>query len=768
LKAKGHGNSPRAGSGYAVALTVFGVVQGVGFRPFVYRLARELGLSGWVKNAGRGVEILLEAPGPAGVELFIEALEKRKPPLARIERIDRAPARFRGLGNFEIRKTRRAAGFVFISPDIAVCEDCLKEIRTPGERRYRYAFTNCTNCGPRYTIVRDLPYDRKTTTMSGFAMCPDCAREYGNPLDRRYHAQPIACPVCGPRLSLIEPRTGRKLAGDVAEAADLIRKGRILAIKGIGGFHLVCDPLNAGAVRRLRRIKERRRKPLALMAADLATIRKYARVSPVEAGLLRSASRPIVLLEKRKDIGGVAPGLGEIGFMLPYSPLHELLLERVPLVVATSSNAKDAPIMKSEEEGVDGLCDIVLTHDRPIEMRSDDSVVKAAGGKPLFVRRARGYVPYPQAVPDGLKSGTVIAALGGELKNTISLYKDGYVITSQFLGDLDDYRNFGYFKETLAHLERLFGARPELLVTDLHPGFRTTKFAERSGLTHVRVQHHHAHVLAPLLEHGIPPGSRVLGVALDGYGYGEDGKAWGGEFLVADYATSLRLAHFEEIPLPGGDQASRQPWRMALSHLRSAFGKDLPPVKSLNAADPAKVKAVLAMLENGIASPLASSCGRLFDAVSFLCGLAPLEMEYEAEAAMLLEDAAGRRTRAHYPYAVSGDGAPLRISFVPAVREIVAELGRGVPASRISAKFHETLGRIVLDIAGRARSEFGIGIVSLAGGCFLNRRLLLVAERLLEGDGFRVLRSEAYSPNDESLSVGQIAFALGRARRRGF
>lgn len=765
MKAKGLGKAFRAGTRRAVSLTVFGVVQGVGFRPFVYRLAREMGLAGWVKNAGKGVEIILEASETTVFDRFIEALEKKRPPLALIERIDRAPARPRGLEGFEIRKTRRTAGFVFISPDIAVCDDCLEEIRTPGERRKGYAFTNCTNCGPRYTIVRDLPYDRKTTTMSGFPMCPDCAREYGDPLDRRYHAQPIACPACGPRLSLIDPATGRTLVGDISETAALIRKGRILAIKGIGGFHLVCDPLNAGAVRRLRRIKERRTKPLALMAADLATIRKYARVSAVEAGLLRSARRPIVLLEKRKDIPGIAPGLGEIGFMLPYSPLHELLLERVPLIVATSSNAKDAPIMKSEEEGIGALCDVILTHDRPIAMRSDDSVVKAAGPKPLFVRRARGYVPYPQPVPEGLRAKTVIAALGGELKDTISIYKSGYVITSQFLGDLDDYRNFGYFKETLAHLERLFGARPEVLVTDLHPDFRTTRFAEASGLPHLRVQHHHAHVLAPLLEHGVPPGSKVLGVALDGYGYGADGKAWGGEFLIADYRSFLRMAHFEEVPLPGGDLASRQPWRMALSHLRGAFGDHIPPVRALKAADPRRIKAVLAMMANGVASPPAASCGRLFDAVSFLCGLAPLETEYEAEAAMRLEDAAGRRTPAHYPYDFAGEQAPFRVSFAPAVREIVADLGRGTPVPRVAAKFHETLGRVILDVAGRARDEYGIGTVSLAGGCFLNRRLLLIAESLLEGSGFRVLRSEAYSPNDESVSVGQVAYALARAPR---
>ena len=767
MKAEGR-SGPSRPRGRAAALTVFGVVQGVGFRPFVYRLAREMGLAGWVKNAGKGVEIVLESPEAAAVDRFIEALEKRKPPLARIERIDRAPVRFRGLAGFEIRKTRRAAGFVFISPDIAVCKDCLEEIHEPGERRYRYAFTNCTNCGPRYTIVRDLPYDRKTTTMAGFPMCADCAREYADPLDRRYHAQPIACPACGPRLTLINPRTGRALAGGIPEAAALIRKGRILAIKGIGGFHLVCDPLNAAAVGRLRRLKERKTKPLALMAADLAAVRRYARVTAAEAGMLCSERRPIVLLAKRKDIPGIAPGLGEIGFMLPYSPLHELLLEHIPIIVATSSNAKDAPIMKSEEEGIGTLCDVMLTHDRPIEMRSDDSVVKVAGRKPVFVRRARGFVPYPQSVPESLRARTAVAALGGELKDTVSVYKDGYVITSQFLGDLDDYRNFGYFQETLAHLERLFGVRPEVLVTDLHPDFRTTRFAERSGLRHLRVQHHHAHVLAPLLEHGVPSGTNVLGVALDGYGYGEDGRAWGGEFLIADYGSAVRWAHFEEVPLPGGDQASRQPWRMALSHLRCAFGETIPPVEAMKKVGARRVRGVLEMMAKRTASPLASSCGRLFDAVSFLCGLAPLEAEYEAEAAMLLEDAAGPRTKARYPYEVVGTKPPFVISFAPAIRAIAEDLGRRVPASRVSAKFHETLGRVVLDVAERVREELGIGIVSLAGGCFLNRRLLLTAERLLAGSGFRVLRPEAYSPNDESLSLGQIAFALERARSRKF
>ncbi len=746
----------------AVRCVVFGVVQGVGFRPYVFRLAHEFGLKGWVKNAGDGVEIRVESGDGGPIKNFISALPRRQPPLARIERISRSIVPFRGFKDFRIRKTGRGKGFVFISPDIAVCPECLAEIHDPGERRYLYPFTNCTNCGPRYTIVRALPYDRKSTTMAGFPMCADCSREYGDPFDRRYHAQPIACPVCGPRLSLWKSGGRAPIPGGIPEAARLIRTGKILAVKGIGGFHLVCDPSSARAVARLRKIKERKSKPLALMAADLATVRKYAAVSPAEKRLLVSPERPIVLLSKTKDIPGIAPGLEEIGFMLPYSPLHQILLREIPLIVATSSNPKDAPIIKSAEEGVGKLCDYVLTHDRPIETRSDDSVVKAAGGRRLFVRRARGYVPYPQPVPQGLRSTKVIAALGGELKDTISIYKDGYVITSQFLGDLDDYRNFRYFEETLAHLGRLFGARPEILVTDLHPDFRTTRFAVKSGLGHFRVQHHHAHVLAPLLEHGIPPGRKVLGVALDGYGYGEDGKAWGGEFLIADYSAFRRFAHFQEVPMPGGDAAAREPWRMALAYLKDAFGEDIPKVHNgFKDVGRGRVRAVLTMLDRNIGSPVSSSCGRLFDAVSYLCGLAPAEMEYEAEAAMKLEAAAKTGTEKSYPFSLSG----AVVSFAPAIRAIVADLGKGIPPSMISARFHRTLTAVILEIARRAAREHGITTVSLAGGCFLNKKLVVATERLLYLNGFTVLRTENYSPNDESISIGQAAHALARLTR---
>ncbi|MBN2265281.1 MAG: carbamoyltransferase HypF [Candidatus Aminicenantes bacterium] len=763
---------PRAGPGArrsAARLTVFGVVQGVGFRPYVYRLARGLGLDGWVANAGSGVEIHVEGPPAVVRDAFPAALREGLPPLAAIERIDARAARLEGARGFEIRATRDRAGFVFISPDIATCPDCLDEIGTPGERRHGYAFTNCTNCGPRYTIVQDLPYDRPRTTMAGFTMCPDCRREYEDPLDRRHHAQPIACPACGPRLTLLDARTGRRIRGGLPEAAELVRAGRILAVKGLGGFHLVCDPSNARAVARLRRAKDRRRKPLALMARDLDVVLRYASVSAAERELLRSPRRPIVLLKKRRDIPLIAPGLDEIGFMLPYTPLHHLLLERLELIVATSSNVKDAPIITDEKQGVRGLCDAVLTHDRPIAMRADDSVVKAAAGRPLFVRRARGYVPYPQPVPEALRSGRVIVALGGELKDTISLYKNGYVVTSQFLGDLDDYRNFGYFEETLAHLLRLFDARPSAVVSDLHPDFRTTRHAERMGIPHYRVQHHYAHVLAPLLEHGQVPRRRVLGVALDGYGYGEDGAAWGGEFLLADYDGYERFARFETVPLPGGDLAAREPWRMALAWLDRAFDGDVPDLPALGRIGRRRKEAVAAMIRGGVRSPLTSSCGRLFDAVAFMAGLAPDRLEFEAEAAMRFEAAADRAHRGLYPVRLveAGPGRPIEISFAPLIRGFARDVGKGVPAGTLAAKFHDSLARLIVRVAERARRDRGTEEVSLAGGVFLNKRLLESVEGRLAAKGFRVFRPLAYSPSDESLSLGQIAWGLARIKNGG-
>ncbi len=755
-------SKPKAFS--SIDIVVFGVVQGVGFRPFIYRLAKKFGFQGWVKNIGFGVEIHLETDKKTDFKDFLKLLQEKKPPLSQIEDVSVKPAAFQNLKDFKIQKSREGKSFVFISPDISICESCLQEMMSPSDRRHRYPFINCTDCGPRYTIVQSLPYDRPQTTMKSFSMCEDCRREYTDPLDRRYHAQPIACPVCGPHVRLLEARTGKEIKGSIQKASTLIKEGKILAVKGLGGFHLVCSATNHRAILRLRKTKGRKTKPLALMARDLRTIQKYAFLNAEERTQLLSARRPIVLLRKKKDIKGIAPHLDEMGFMLPYTPLHYLLLENLDLIVATSSNKKDAPIMKEEQEGIEKLCDYILTHNRPIHMRADDSVLKVVNGQPLFLRRARGYVPYPQQVPSALSIPQHVLALGGELKDTISLYKRGYVVTSQFLGDLDEYENFKYFEETIAHLTRVFQVKPEVVVCDLHPDFHTTMYARKMGLLLLQVQHHFAHVLAPLLEHNILPQKQVLGVALDGYGYGEDGTAWGGEFLLADYSCYERLAHFRYVPLPGGDAAARQPWRMALSYLIDIFGPEYPQVKALEKVSKNKIKGVRMMIEQKTNCPPASSCGRLFDAVSFLVGLAPLEMEFEAEAPMRLESVADDGLKQSYPFSIDGKSSPLEISFAQTIRSIVDDLGNNVSVSQISAKFHSTLAQVIASVAERARKDQGIDTVVLIGGVFLNKKLLKKASHLLQKKGFRVVRPIKYSPNDESISLGQIAYALNKLK----
>jgi len=750
----------------ALQITVFGVVQGVGFRPFVFRLAERFRCRGWVKNIGYGVRIHIEPEKKTDFSLFLKALREEKPPLAIIEEVKTRSVPGHGFKDFRIKKSREGESFVFISPDISTCPNCRREIMDARERRFHYPFTNCTDCGPRYTIVKSLPYDRAKTTMSGFAMCEDCRREYENPHDRRYHAQPIACAACGPGLTLKDATTRKTIKGGLAEAIRLIRKGRILAVKGLGGFHLVCDPHNEQAVERLRRIKGRKTKPLALMARDMNVIQKYAHLSPAERRELLSASRPIVLLRKKRDIPGIAPHLDEIGFILPYTPLHHLLLEPLGLIVATSSNKKDAPIAKDEKEGIDKLCDYILSHNRPIQTRADDSVLKVAAGKPLFLRRARGYVPYPQRVPPELEVPQHILALGGELKDTISVYKNGYVITSQFLGDLDEYQNYKYFEETVAHLNRLFDVRPQVIVSDLHPNFHTTRYAQKSGLPHLQVQHHFAHILAVFLEHRIPQGQKVLGVSMDGYGYGEDGSAWGGEFLLADYSSFIRVAQIKQVPLPGGDLAAKQPWRMALAYLKDAFGDKLPKIRPLQRINKEKRSFVLKMMKTGLNCPPSSSCGRLFDAVSFLVGLAPAEVEFEAEAPMRLEASAHERTKAGYRFTILNEGLPWQISFAPAIQQIIKDVQRQVSTVRIASKFHNTLARAIAAVAEKAKNEFGVDKVALGGGVFLNKRLLSSTSAILREKGFEVLRPVRYSPNDESVSLGQIAFALTRLKKK--
>ena len=802
----------KSSKGSAVEAVVFGVVQGVGFRPFVYRLAHDFHYKGWVKNIGFGVEIHLEINEQTDFMDFLRAFKKNKPPLSQIEEISIKPAPFLNLKGFEIKKSRQGESFVFISPDISICENCNIEMTTPSDRRFHYPFINCTDCGPRYTIVKTLPYDRKQTTMDKFTMCEDCLREYTNPLDRRYHAQPIACPACGPRVRLIEAKTQKEMRGGIEKASSLIKRGKILAIKGLGGFHLVCNAFNYQAVLRLRKIKERKTKPLALLARDLNIVAKYAHISTEEKKQLLSPRRPIILLRKKRDIKGIAPHLDELGFMISYTPLHYLLLEDIDLIVATSSNKKDSPIIKDEKQGIQELCDYILTHNRPIQMRADDSVMRVVDRKPLFIRRARGYVPYPQKVHKELESSYHILALGGELKDTISVYKNGYVITSQFLGDLDEYQNYKYFKEAILHLTKLFEIKPQAVVSDLHPDFHTTRYAQKLGLPHFQVQHHFAHTLAPLLEHKFPLDKKVLGVSFDGFGYGDDGSAWGAEFLLADYTSYQRFAHFQYVPLPGGDLASKQPWRMALSYLMCIFRSKIPKVKAFEKVSKNKIKGVMEMIDHGINSPLCSSCGRLFDAVSFLVGLSPLEVEFEAEAPMRLESEAADGIEESYKFRIKrqdnlrgktkrqdkaltgrkttlrwqdnhrarqspngrqdnaslarqkGNLLPLQISFSQTIESILKDLSQNTPISHISAKFHNTLAHVVVSVSEIARKKHNIDTVVLTGGVFLNKRVLYESSKLLERKGFEVLRPINYSPNDESISLGQIAYALNQLK----
>jgi len=744
----------------AVKAVVFGVVQGVGFRPFVYRLAHRFGYKGWVKNIGFGVEIHLESKRPQNFKKFFQTLHKENPPLSQIEKIDLEPTAFLNCPQFEIKKSKSKQSFVFISPDISICENCLKEMLDPANRRYQYPFINCTDCGPRYTIVKALPYDREKTTMAHFKMCDQCQKEYTDPMDRRYHAQPIACPQCGPEVTLKKSSTGKTISGGIEEASSLIKKGFILGVKGLGGFHLVCDPFNKETLQRLRKIKKRKTKPFALMASKIQVIKKYGYMDAEEEKQLGSARRPIVLLRKKKDIPGIAPFLNEIGFMLPYTPLHYLLLQNLEIIVATSSNPKDSPIIKDEKEGVKNLCDYILTHNRPIHMRADDSVIKVVDKKPLFLRRARGYVPYPQIVPSSLISSKQVLALGGELKNTLSIYKKGTIVTSQFLGDLDEYQNYKYFEETLQHLSKLFEFKPDCVASDLHPDFHTTRYAEKLGIPHFKVQHHYAHILAVMLEHNIDPGKKVLGIILDGFGYGGDGTAWGAEFLLADYRQYQRAGHFKYMPLPGGDLAAKQPWRMAVAYLLDAYQGRLPLIESLSKISPQSLHSVEKMIQRNICTPRTSSCGRLFDAVSYLTGLAPEEIEFEAEAPMRLEAAADEKIKKAYDYDINENSSPSVVSFQKTIRSIIKDLNEKVPVSFISAKFHNTLAKALAGMSEKILQKHETKTIILSGGVFLNRYLLKHTIQELQSRDFEVLRPVQYSPNDESISLGQIAHVL--------
>ncbi len=866
-------------------LVVGGIVQGVGFRPFIHRLAHAMGLNGWVLNSTEGVVIEVEGKSDV-VDRFVRAIPEQAPPAARVERINRAPLPPIGYTSFAIEPSQEVDGrFALVSPDLCVCEDCLREMRDPSDRRYRYPFINCTNCGPRFTIVADVPYDRSKTTMGCFPMCPDCEREYHDPANRRFHAQPNACPVCGPRVWLVEGGTdltplipfptreeggrsplprgegqGEGRAGGtpnpavackegsvpaIQRAQDLLTQGKILAVKGLGGFHLACDATNETAVAELRRRKRRSDKPFALMAIDADTVATFCHLSDEERQLLESPQRPIVLLRRKTDspiAPSVAPGNCFLGVMLPYTPLHYLLLERdtgtrghgdaekdasslgggandSPLpegegqgegvvgggtrlpsprpsptavgegvlaspsprggggrgvgsapapypsslvLVMTSGNLSEEPIATGNREALErlaSLADAFLLHDRDIQLRCDDSVTRVFRGKEAVIRRSRGYAPFPVRL--GVQQRDVLAC-GGELKSTFCITKGDYAFLSQHIGDLENAETLESYRESVEHFRKLFRLDIEAVAHDLHPEYLSTRYAWElaeggSRLPLVPVQHHHAHIAACMAENGVD--ETVLGVAFDGTGYGADGHLWGGEFLVADYAGYRRAAHLEYLPLPGGEAAIKRPYRMTLSYLLKALGPDLqteglPPLKEIGQSE---LGVLRRQIERGINSPLTSSVGRLFDAVSSLVGVRQV-VNYEGQAAIELEMAADQAEGGLYPWTLI-PGEPRVIDPAPAIRGIVDDIRRGTPVGTISARFHNTVADMVALTCQELRAETGLTTVALSGGVFQNLFLLERVCRRLEAMAFRVLLHHQVPANDGCIALGQAVVA---------
>ncbi len=724
-----------------------GAVQGVGFRPFVYRLATGMGLTGWVLNSSAG--LVVEVEGPAALlPRFLDRLDAERPAAAVILTREASYLEPAGFATFEIRPSdqgdERTASLL---PDLATCPACLEELKDPANRRYGYPFTNCTLCGPRYTIILDIPYDRPHTTMRSFELCADCRREYADPLDRRFHAQPNACPVCGPALSA-EPETG---SGEdiLVRAAAALRAGRIVALKGIGGFQLLADARNEEAVARLRQRKQREEKPFALMAPSVEEARRLCHVSPGEEALLRSAAAPIVLMRPREG-AGLAPGVARwspyLGVMLPYSPLHHLLMERCGFpIVATSGNRSDEPIAIDNGEArarLAGIADLFVMHDRPVARPCDDSVVRLARGRESVLRRARGYAPLPVRVRHPLPA---ILAVGGHLKNTVAIAVGRQVFVSQHVGDLDTAEARGAFERAIQDLCRLYRFDPALVACDLHPDYASSAWARASGLPVTEVQHHQAHVAACAAENDVT--GDYLGVGWDGTGYGLDGTVWGGEFFLARGGRFERVSHLRPFRLPGGDVAVREGWRPAASLLYEALGAGAVP-------EVPHKQVLLRMLAGGVNSPVTTSVGRLFDAVASLAGIAS-ENRFEGQAAMLLERAIGSSPAPDCYPLDERDGVA---DWAPLVEAVTADVRRGTPPDRIAARFHNALVAWVLAVARR----IGVETIALSGGVFQNSYLVERVASVLESRGFRVATHQRVPANDGGIALGQAVIAGAR------
>jgi hydrogenase maturation protein HypF len=753
----------------SASISVRGIVQGVGFRPFVYGLAVRHNLMGWVYNTSEDVKIEVEGEAES-VEQFEQELETKAPPLAQIESVTIEHHPLLGYKNFEIRHSQAQEGkYQLISPDVATCQACRGELLNPEDRRYRYPFTNCTNCGPRFTIIEDMPYDRPKTTMRSFRMCPQCQAEYDNPLDRRFHAQPNACPKCGPRVELVDNQGNPVTESNpVAAASRLLKEGKIVATKGLGGFLLACDATNDAAVKTLRQRKKRSSKPFAIMVTTVDEAKRHCYVSPEEENLLTSPQSPIVLVSWREDSSvsrEVAPDLRFLGIMLPYTPLHHILLRDTGLpLVMTSGNLSEEPIARDNDEALrrlSGIADYFLIHNRDIYSRYDDSVAIVERGTSQLIRRARSYAPYPIRLPFEAKQ---VLGCGAEEKNTFCLTKDNYAFLSQHIGDMENMETLEHFDSTISLYKRLFHVEPEIVAHDLHPDYLATRYARElgeSGMKLIPVQHHHAHIASCLADNGLE--SPVIGVAFDGTGMGADGNIWGGEFMVADYRNFNRAGHLEYLPLPGGAAAIKRPRRTAIGYIltllgESALNHDLPVMRE---ADDMEIEVIKRQIERKINSPLTSSMGRLFDAISALLGIRG-EIDYEGQAAVELEMAAYEEdvhVQESYPYRIVEVVGIRVVHLRDLISAVMEDLHQGISKGKISVKFHSTVARMINEMCHLIADETGVSQVALSGGVFQNRLLLRKTVSLLESSGFQVFTHRQVPCNDGGISLGQAVIA---------
>ena len=781
-------------------MLIQGIVQGVGFRPFVYTQAHRWALAGFVLNDSSGVIVEVEGEAEA-LDAFQQALREETPPLARVEKLTIEQIAPRGESTFSIASSSASSEHhALISPDTAICDDCLRELFNPTNRRYAYPFINCTNCGPRFTIIQDMPYDRARTTMRGFSLCSACQEEYENPLDRRFHAQPDACAACGPQAQIALWQKGESpfassdqsagVTDPLSQAARALAEGAILAVKGLGGYHLACNALDRSAVQRLRQRKQRDARPFALMVPDLATAHHLCQISGPEAALLTSRQRPIVLLARRSTCPvaeEVAPACDTLGIMLPYTPLHHLLLSSyaralaphgLAALVMTSGNLSNEPIVYQDERAWDQfrhLADGIVTFNREIQTRCDDSVQRIICGGAQILRRSRGYVPEPLELP--LETPLPLLACGGHLKNTFCFGKGRQAFLSQHIGDLENLETLASFRAGIEHFQRLFAFRPEIIAYDLHPAYLATQYALLTEIPRkIGIQHHHAHIASVIAEHALT--GPVIGIAADGTGYGLDGAIWGCEIMRADLNAFQRLAHLAYVPLPGGEQAVRQPWRMAAVYLQRAYGDafldlSIPFVQQLSRA---KWRILAQMIAKGLNSPPTSSLGRLFDAVAALLGLpahaashAPqytVNQSYEGQAASELEQRAHDASdeEESYPFLLS-DQTPVQIDVAPMLRAIVNDIQQGQPVAQIARKFHCSIAALLTEVCIQTRTHTGLNTVALSGGVFQNRLLVEQLLARLERNAFRVYLNRRVPPNDAGLSFGQAAIAAAHAQR---